>query len=185
VSEDHPLDPITAYGVSKVTAEKYLQLYRYLHGIDARVLRISNPYGAGQNPTRQQGAISTFIHRALTHSPIEIWGDGEIVRDFVHISDVITALLAADALACRAGEEMPIFNIGSGTPTNLNDIVREIEREIGRRVRVEYKPSRAFDVPVSVLNIAKATKILNWKPKIGLRDGIAQTISGQRRWQAA
>src|SRR5262249_41410453 len=133
VAEDHPLDPITAYGVSKVTAEKYLQLYRYLHGIDARVVRISNPYGAGQNPTRRQGEVSTFIHRALTHTPIEIWGGGEIVRDFIHISDVITALQAADALVCRAGERMPVFNIGTGTPTSLNDIVSEIEQVIGTR----------------------------------------------------
>jgi UDP-glucose 4-epimerase len=181
VSEDHPLDPITAYGVAKVTAEKYLQLYRYLHGIDARVLRISNPYGAGQNPTRQQGAISTFIHRALTHSPIEIWGDGEVVRDFIHISDVIPALLAAGTLARRAGEQMPVFNIGSGTPTSLNEIVHLIEQVIGTRVRVEHKPSRAFDVPISVLDITKAARVLNWKPKLGLREGITQTVGTLRR----
>jgi UDP-glucose 4-epimerase len=184
VPEDHPLDPITAYGVSKVTAEKYLQLYRYLYGIDARVLRISNPYGAGQNPARQQGVISTFIHRALANSPIEIWGDGEVVRDFIHVSDVISALLAAGTLACRADEQMPVFNIGSGTPTSLNDIVYIIEQVIGTRVCVKHKPSRAFDVPINVLDITKATRILNWTPKIGLREGVAQTTRALQRREA-
>jgi UDP-glucose 4-epimerase len=180
VAEDHPLDPITAYGVSKVAAEKYLQFYRYLHGIDARVLRISNPYGAGQNPARQQGAISTFIHRALARSPVEIWGDGEVVRDFIHILDVIPAVLAVADLACGAGEQMPIFNIGSGTPASLNDIVRLIEHVIGSRVLVEHKPSRSFDVPVSVLDITKATRTLNWKPTIDLKEGIARTVCALR-----
>ena len=175
-AEDHPLEPITAYGVSKIAAEKYLQLYRYLHGIDTRVLRISNPYGTGQNPTSQQGAISTFVYRALTQSPIEIWGDGGVMRDFIHIMDVIPALLTAAGLDCRAGEQMPIFNIGSGTAASLNDIVRLIEAVIGGPVLVEYRPSRAFDVPVSVLDITRAGRALNWKPKIDLKEGITRMV---------
>ena len=94
VPENHPLDPISAYGVSKVTAEKYLQYYHTAYGIDASVARISNPFGAGQNPARPQGAVTTFVHRALGGQPIEIWGDGEVVRDFVHIADVADALIA-------------------------------------------------------------------------------------------
>jgi len=93
VHEDTPLEPITAYGAGKATAEVYLNLYRRLYGLDCRIARISNAYGPGQDPTRGLGAVSTFIHRALDQREIIIWGDGEIVRDYIHVSDVASALV--------------------------------------------------------------------------------------------
>jgi UDP-glucose 4-epimerase len=177
VPEDHLLEPITAYGVSKVAAEKYMQLYRRLHGIDARVLRISNPYGAGQNPARQQGVVTTFVHRALARQTIEIWGDGEIVRDFIHIADLVPALIAAAGTACGPTDQMPVINVGSGSGYSLNDVLRVIENVLRAPVAVKRKPSRPFDVLVSVLDISKAARDLGWHPQIDLQAGIARVIA--------
>jgi UDP-glucose 4-epimerase len=179
--EDHSLEPVTAYGISKVAAEKYMQFYHYLHGIDARVVRISNPYGAGQNPARQQGAVTTFVHRALAQETIEIWGDGETVRDFVHIEDVVPALIAVAGLACGPADQTPVFNIGSGTGHSLNDILHLIEDVLGAPIAVERKPTRAFDIPVSILDITKAIRELDWRPHIDLRAGIARMIGDLKK----
>lgn len=176
VPEMHPLEPITAYGVSKLAAEKYFQLYRYLHGVDARVARISNPYGAGQNPARQQGAVSTFVHRALAGERIEIWGEGDVIRDFVYIADLVPALIALAEIGCRPEDPMPVFNIGSGKGNTLNDIVHLIEDVIGSSIAVDRRPKRAFDVPVSILDISKAIDKLEWHPQIDLRTGIKRMI---------
>jgi len=176
VPESHPLEPIVAYGVSKVAAEKYLQLYHYLYGIDARVARISNPYGAGQNPAQRQGAVTTFVQQALAGKAIEIWGDGKVVRDFIYVADVVSGLLAlADAMNFTDGN-LPVFNIGSGRGVSLIEIVDLVERELGRHLLVENKPARAFDVPVNVLDILKVHRDLGWTPRISLQLGIGYMI---------
>jgi len=174
--EDTPLAPITAYGAGKATAEVYLNLYRELYGLDCRIARIGNPYGAGQDPTRGLGAVSTFIRRALDRQEINIWGDGEIIRDYIHISDVARALVA---LSCTALCDTDfIFNIGSGIGTSLNEVVTELEERLGRNIRVSrQKHARPFDVPVSVLAIDRAKRILNWSPKLSLSEGIQCTVA--------
>ena len=98
VREDHPLAPLTAYGASKAAVELYLNHYRAVYGLDCRVARLANPYGAGQDLARGQGAATTFLHRALTGRAIDIWGDGEVVRDYIHISDAAAGLVASHAL---------------------------------------------------------------------------------------
>jgi UDP-glucose 4-epimerase len=175
------LEPITAYGISKVAAEKYMQFYRQLHSVDARVVRIANPYGAGQNPARPQGVVTTFVHRALARKTIEVWGNGEIVRDFVHIADVVPALIAVAGIPCGPADQMPIFNIGSGSRHSLNDIVALIEDLLGAPIAVERKPARAFDVPINVLDITKAIRDLGWRPRIDLRAGIAGMIEDLKK----
>jgi UDP-glucose 4-epimerase len=175
VPECHALEPIAAYGASKVTAEKYLQLYRYLHGIDTRIARISNPYGAGQNPAQRQGVVTAFVHRALAGDTIEIWGDGKVVRDFIYIADVVSGLIALADVAGFDDSDPPVFNIGSGRGSSLIEIMDLIERELGRPLCVENKPARAFDVPVNVLDIVKAHRVLGWAPKISIQVGIAYT----------
>jgi UDP-glucose 4-epimerase len=175
VQEDHALNPITAYGISKVAAEKYFQLYRYLYVIDTRVVRISNPYGAGQNPAKQQGVVTALIHHALADAPIEIWGTGETVRDFIHINDLIRALMAVANLPYVSGE-MPLLNIGYGDGTSLNTVVQIIENALGKSLNVTRKPTRAFDVPINILDITRARQALGWEPTINLQAGIDQTI---------
>lgn len=174
VPEDHPLAPITAYGAGKAAAEIYLGLFRGLHGVDCRIARISNPYGAGQDVARGQGAVTTFLHCALHNRPIVIWGNGEVVRDYVHITDVASAMVAL------ASEPLPddvhVFNIGSGVGASLNEVITEIEKCLNRRLDVRRERERKFDVPVSVLDVSRAWKVLGWSPRLSLREGILQTL---------
>jgi len=177
VRECHPLEPIAAYGVSKVAAEHYLGLYRHLFNVDTRIARLSNPYGAGQNPFGGQGVATVFAHRALAGEPIELWGSGDVIRDFIYIEDAAAGLVAVADAPSMPETISPIFNIGSGTGTKIAEIIPFIEREIGEPVCIENKPSRLFDVPASVLDISKAQSILSWSPVVSLQDGIAKMIA--------
>ena len=93
IKETHPTEPVCSYGISKLSIEKYLQLYHSLYGLDYCILRLANPYGERQRPTGAQGAIGVFIHKALNNEPIEIWGDGSVVRDYIYVSDVVEAFV--------------------------------------------------------------------------------------------
>ena len=179
VAEDHPRMPITAYGAGKATAEIYLGLYRTLHGVDCRVARISNPFGAGQAVARGQGAVTTFLDRALNKQPIVIWGDGEVVRDYIHITDVAEAIVA---LALRADlNDFDTYNIGSGVGLSLNNIIDAIEAFLNQKLEVRREPGRAFDVPISVLDISRAKTLLGWKPQLSFSEGVARTIADLRK----
>ncbi|MFC4165747.1 NAD-dependent epimerase/dehydratase family protein [Teichococcus aestuarii] len=175
VPEEHTLAPITAYGAGKAAVELYLGLYRALYGLDCRVARLANPFGAGQDLARGQGAATTFLHHALTGQPITIWGDGEVVRDFIHIADA-AAGMAALATCPEVGENW-VVNIGSGQGTSLNTIIAELEARLGRRLAVRREPGRAFDVPVSVLDIRRARDVLGWAPRLSFAEGMSRTLS--------
>jgi UDP-glucose 4-epimerase len=175
VPETHPFQPITSYGAGKATVELYLNLYRSLHGLDCRVARIANPFGAGQDLVRGQGAATTFLSQALSCQPISIWGDGEVVRDYVHIADVAAALIKLADIP-DPGEDNA-FNIGSNAGISLNGIVAEIERQLGRPVLVRREPGRTFDLPVSVLDITRARQVLNWTPRLSFSQGLRRTLA--------
>jgi UDP-glucose 4-epimerase len=180
VREDDALNPVTAYGVSKLAAEKYLGLYRDLHGLDCRVARISNPFGAGQDPRRNQGAVTTFLLKALASERITIWGDGEVVRDYIHISDVTRALAALASVALDPYPDLPVFNIGSGGGTSLNQVIKCIERHLSRRIDVDYLPPRRFDIPVNILDVTRAQKVLGWRPALSFDEAIEVAIEDMR-----
>lgn len=174
-SEDHPLMPITAYGAGKAATEIYLGFYRAMHGVDCRVARIANPYGAGQNFLRGQGAATTFLHNALTEAPIVIWGDGEVVRDYVHIADVAAAMVSIASIPRL--ERFHTFNVGSGIGVSLNGIVAELERQLNRRLEVRRKAPRPFDLPFSVLDISRIRETIGWVPRLTLSEGISRTMA--------
>jgi UDP-glucose 4-epimerase len=176
VSEDHPLNPITAYGVSKVAIEKYLGYYRDLYGLDCRVARISNPFGVGQDPNRKQGAATTFVLKACAGEGITIWGNGEIIRDYIHIADVTQAIVALAMAPLDNYAGLPVFNIGSGVGVSLNQIIQTISKHSSHPFKVTYSSSRPFDIPVSVLNVSRAEEVLSWKSRLSFEEGIALTI---------
>ncbi|WP_186393192.1 MULTISPECIES: NAD-dependent epimerase/dehydratase family protein [unclassified Pannonibacter] len=182
VTEIEPYDPINAYGASKSAAEVYLKYYRKAHGIDCRIARISNPYGAGQNPAKRQGAASTFLFQALDAKPISIWGDGEVVRDYIHIADLTAALLALSDASHKAINEAqsPVFNIGSGEGISLNRILDVLRTQLCLSPSVSYQTARSFDVPVSILDISKACRILEWKPKLSFEEGYSLMLADVR-----
>jgi UDP-glucose 4-epimerase len=175
IPEDHRLAPITAYGAGKASAEMYLGLYRDLYGLDCRIARIANPYGAGQNINRGQGAVTTFLQKALAGQEIVIWGDGQVTRDYVHVTDVAQAMFVLATVPYISVE--PIFNIGSGHGLSLNNILDEIEHRLARRLLVKRQEGRHFDIPVNVLDIAKAKTILSLKDSMSFRDGLDHTIA--------
>lgn len=172
IREDHPTNPITAYGICKLAFEKYLRLYAAQEPIETIALRLANPYGANQDIRKAQGALTTFAHRALSGETIEIWGDGTVERDFIHIDDVISGIMAAGR-AKASGLEV---NIGSGEGASLNRLIAEISEALGRKIDVTFKPSRQFDVPRNFLDISRAEAELGWRPSVGLRDGIGRLL---------
>ena len=169
-------EPIAAYGISKLMIEKYLALHEHLHKIDYRILRVTNPFGPFQTAIKNQGIIATLIARGLKDEPIEIWGDGSAVRDFVYIDDVIDAL----ELASRDKSDFRIFNIGCGEGHSLRDIVGRIQRLLGKELKIVWKDARASDVPVSVVSNARAREVLGWAPKAALDEGLEKTIAWWR-----
>jgi UDP-glucose 4-epimerase len=176
VMEDHQTEPISPYGVGKRSAELYLGSFRAMHDLDCRVARIANPFGIGQNLHRGQGAVSKFIDCALTNRPIDIWGDGNVIRDFIHITDVANALIAIANFTPKLDSPW-IFNVGSGQAVRINDVVASLERIIDRKILVNRYSGRAFDLSANVLDINRAKLHLSWRPLLSLDAGIARTIS--------
>lgn len=172
ISEEHPTRPICAYGIHKLAIERYLHLYHTLHGLDYAVMRIANPYGHHQAVDRGQGAVAVFLHKLSTGQPIEVWGDGSVIRDYIHIDDVIEA---AVRLIDYSGEPR-IFNIGSGQGLSINDVIRTIGAVVKREPIVVYRPGRKLDVPANVLDIERARREISWCPKISFEDGIKNCI---------
>lgn len=174
VPEDFPANPINAYGISKLTLEHYLRLYHRLHGLDYLVFRPGNPYGAGQDPAGAQGAVAVFMGKMFRGEPVTIWGDGEVVRDYLHIDDLVSALMAG--LAYQPAVEAPrIFNIGSGRGVSLNELLQMLEWIAGRTAQVTYTPARKADVPKIVLDISRIRTHLGWEPKISMEQGLQRT----------
>jgi len=172
ISESHPTNPISAYGIHKLAIEKYLFLYHHLYRVDARVLRISNAFGERQSPVSGQGAIAAFLHKALRRQVIEIWGDGSVVRDYIHVADVVRA---ASMLMDYDGE-MHVFNIGSGVGRSISDVVAAIEQAVGHNIEALYSSSRALDVPANVLDISRAKTELDWTPGVVFEEGLRRTL---------
>jgi len=171
IDESHPTDPLVSYGITKLAVEKYLHLFEHMHGIKTITLRVANPYGERQRVETAQGAVGVFLHRALSGTPIEIWGDGSVTRDYIHISDVAEAFVRALDYAGLKN----VFNISSGSGTSLNELIGILEETLGKPIERRYLPARPFDVPVSVLSNDLARAELQWSPVVSMRDGIART----------
>jgi UDP-glucose 4-epimerase len=173
VSEDEPAHPIGAHGISKLALENYIRLFVDTSGLDATILRIGNTYGPNQSHDTGFGVVANYSRRVAAGEPVIIFGDGSVVRDYVYVDDVVEALLlAGDVRPSRR-----TFNIGSGIGRSLIDVVRTIEQVIGRAVPIEYVPARAFDVPVSVLDVRRAEHDLGWRAKTPFEEGVARTLA--------
>ena len=170
IDEEHPTNPKSSYGITKLASEKYFLLFG-----DQKMatigLRLANPYGPRQRTTINQGAVAVFLDRALRQQEISIWGNGKVVRDYIYISDCVQAILCA--LQYEGASQL--FNVGSGVGRSLNEIVTCIEDFLGRRVEVAYSEGRAVDAATNVLSVARAEAELGWKPVVRFEDGLAET----------
>jgi UDP-glucose 4-epimerase len=172
IAENAATDPITAYGISKLAIEKYLALNRRLYGLDYQILRIANAYGPGQSPFRGQGVVAAVLYRILRNEPVEIWGDGSVVRDFVHVDDISAAFLQG---ALYRGPHR-VFNVGSGHGRSLLSVVEDlIALNASYRLPIVFRPGRAADVAINVLDCALIERETGWKPTVPWPEGLEET----------
>ena len=170
IPETHALRPINSYGIVKATIEHYLEMYRRTRGLSPIIVRPSNPFGPRQAHSGVQGVISTFLRRILAGQPIEIWGDGSVVRDYLEVGDLAE-------LCVRAGtsDREGAYNAGSGHGLSVNEVVEAVRNVTGADVKVIYKPARPVDVPRSVLNCSRAKSDFGWECKTGFDSGLRST----------
>jgi len=175
IDEQHPTEPVTSYGVMKLTGEKYALMHRRLYGIPIRILRCANVYGEDQPVTRSQGAIAVFLDRIMRSEPVPLYGDGSIVRDFVYVGDVVDLILRS---VVTAGGPVTL-NVGSGEGASLAQVINVIERLAGCRAEIDHRPDRGFDVARVVLDITRARRDFGFTPTL-LEDGIRRTLAHSR-----
>jgi UDP-glucose 4-epimerase len=168
IDERHPTNPIVPYGISKLAIEKFLLMAAHTEELNPTILRVSNPYGDGQRIEKAQGVLTLFLYRALAGLPLEIWGDGEVRRDFLYVGDVAKAFVKALGYS---GPER-IMNIGSGGGMSINEMVQKISEITGCKAQVTRKPARCFDTPTSLLCNGLAKKELAWEPQVSINEGI-------------
>jgi UDP-glucose 4-epimerase len=169
--EEHPLRPVSPYGVAKLATEKYLFFYHAQYGIRYTALRYANVYGPRQDPHGEAGVVAIFCGRILEGRPVTIYGDGGQTRDYVYVADVVRANLAA----LKSGVS-GAFNVGTGVETSVNQLYDALTRIAGVDLKPEYGPARPGEQRRSVILLERAAHKLNWHPEVALADGLAETL---------
>lgn len=172
IDEGHRTDPISPYGIHKLAVEKCIEYYGLSYDLNFNILRISNPYGEEQNPFANQGVIAVFLAKALLGQSIEIWGNGNVIRDYIFVDDVIDACVRV--ISYKGNRK--IFNIANGIGYSLNELIYIMQKQIKKIINVKYLEERVQDVPVNILDISLAQKELEWQPHICLEEGIAKMV---------
>ena len=176
--ESASTNPITSYGICKLTIEKYLNLYEHLYGIKSIILRVSNPFGPYQIAHKRQGVIAAFMQKTLENKPVEIWGDGTIIRDYIFIDDVIDSMI----LAATYEGNNKIFNIGSGYGKSILEIIECIQEVSNSKTQIIYREGRNVDIPKSILDINRAQTELLWNPVHEFKSGMMKTYEWMKKY---
>ena len=177
LKEDIATYPISSYGVQKVTIEKLLYVYRYMYGLDYRVIRLANPYGPYQRPNGVLGAVSTFTYKALIGEEITVFGDGSIVRDFIYIEDAVRAIINI----VNGNKKHKTFNIGCGYGTSINEVLDTIKDSLNLEIDIKYQPGRKVDVPTNYLDITRYENAFGKLNPITLSEGIKNTAEFMKK----
>ena len=170
IDEDHPTRPLGAYGKLHLTCEAAVERRRGEDALRARILRCSTVYGERQRPDRGQGAVVTFLHRIERGEPIDLYGEGDTVRDYIYVGDVARACVE---LVGRT-EGPAVLNLASGEGTSLRELLRLVEGQVGRQAKVVEHPRRSFEVRRVVLDPTRWTDLLGFAPT-PLPLGVART----------
>jgi len=157
VGESDPVAPGSAYGKLHLACEREIEAARLEHGLRSQILRCSTVYGEHQRPERGQGAIVTFLHRIARGEQIDLYGDGTTIRDYIYVGDVARAVIAL--MSTEGGP--PVINVGSGEATSLVEVLRLVEREVGKPAQIVQHPERGFDVHQIVLDTALLHRTVN------------------------
>ena len=169
--EEHPTRPVSPYGITKLTVEKYLFFYKLTYGLQHVILRYANVYGPRQNPFGEAGVVAIFIEKMLTGQQPIINGDGKQTRDFVYVGDVVRAnILALDY------PKSDTFNVGTGKETDVNTIFRELNKIVGKNLPEKHGPAKEGEQQRSVIDYLKIKKALGWKPQVSLEEGLRKTV---------
>ncbi len=171
VNEKHPLQPRSYHGAGKVAAESFIWAYGSNAGKNVTVLRPSNLYGPGQLFRKDFGVIRAVLQHLKQGTTMEIWGDGESVRDFLYIDDMVD--LCSRMIDFDTKDQ--IYNVGSGIGHSVNQIIKISESVSGKKLRINYKPVRHVDVKNIVLDISKIQNDTGWRPEVQLFEGIERT----------
>ena len=177
VEEGHTSRPLSPYGASKKAAETLVYSYHYLYGIDATVLRYFTVYGPAGRP--DMGPF-IFIRAISEGAPITVFGDGKQERDFTYVDDVARGTI--DALRPLGYE---IINLGGNRPVVLTHFIEIIEESLGKKAQIEYAPAHSADVKATWADIHRAERLLDWRPKISIEEGIKRTVqwyTDNREW---
>ena len=176
IPENAENTPLSPYGITKLASEKYSLMHKAIYGLDVRIVRPSNIYGPGQKPFRGQGFIATAIAKMILHQPIQLFGDGSSIRDYLFVDDLCDALFSV----VTKGESGTVYNIGSGTGYSTNKVLDIIHSTLAseRYPGTEYLPGRPFDVSFNILNISRIRELNKDYYKIQLEEGIQEAY----RW---
>lgn len=177
MDEEHPCLPSTPYAASKLAGDYVVLSYRETYGIDAAILRPFNNYGPRQNAGAYAGILPIVVGNALRGEPIRIFGDGEQTRDFVFVRDTADAAIGVYQSGATRGR---IINIASGEETTINVLVEELLSGLGVDVPIMYEPARPGDVRRHCGGIELARRLIDYKPKTSLSDGLRETVGWYR-----
>jgi UDP-glucose 4-epimerase len=171
LNEDTPLNPMSPYGVSKLAGGLYVDVYSSLHGLKGTTLAMANVYGPRQDPHGEAGVVAIFAGKLLNGEPCTIFGTGMQTRDFVYVEDVALAFVAS-----IENGDGKLLNIGTGIETSIQHLYKEMALSVGIDSDPEKGAERSGEIERSSLDPSRAEKILGWKPKTSLRDGIRSTL---------
>lgn len=173
IREEETLAPMSFYGLTKVTVEKYLQLYHDLYGLDYVALRFANVYGERQGDTGEGGVISIFAKRIAKDQGITVFGDGKQTRDFIYAGDIAAGIIAA----MTTDKANAVYNLSNQTETSLLKLIELMGKAAGKKVEPAFAAPREGDINRSMLCNEAAVQNLNWQPQMDLGEGLARTIS--------
>jgi UDP-glucose 4-epimerase len=170
INEEHPTNPLSPYGLSKLTGEKYAKLYHTLYGLPTVCLRPFNIFSPRQNPeSPYSGVITKFIERVRNSQNPVVFGDGNQTRDFVYIEDVAAAIFNTVENKKAVGD---VFNIGTGKPTRIKELAKMIIKVSNKKLEPEFAPASSGDIRESYADITKAKKMLGYQPGYTLEPGL-------------
>jgi len=168
--EEHPMRPLSPYGITKLCTEKYLFFYHAVHGIPHVILRYANVYGPRQNPHGEAGVVAIFCNKMLKGEQPVINGDGTQTRDYTYVGDVVNANVRALQV-----EGSNIFNVGTGVETDVNKLFLELRRHLHPSCPERHAPAKAGEQQRSVISFKKIETLLGWKPTVPLEEGLRLT----------
>lgn len=171
LTEEHSTYPISSYGVQKITIEKLLYLYKYMYGLEYKVIRLSNPYGPFQRPNGMLGAVTTFTFNALNNKKIVVYGDGTVIRDYIYIDDAIKGIVNIANIESK----FDTYNLGTGIGTSVNELLDAISVVTGKKLDIEYQSGRKTDVPINYLDIHRYESEFGRLNPLNLKEGIRLT----------